>query len=73
MGVAAFIGTGQTHGVLKILRLEEIHVDADVLRQPTGEQSCLLERGEFARVRRTGLERFHLAPPSPQTVGEPGH
>ena len=38
----------------------KLHIDADVVRQPTGEELSLLEWRQMARVRHTGLERLHV-------------
>lgn len=58
--IAPLIRPCQAHGMLQILRFVELDVDADILRQPTGEQSSSLQRGEVSRVRCPGLERLHV-------------
>jgi hypothetical protein len=46
--------------VLQVLRLVELDVDADVIWEAPGEELCLLQWGEGARVRRAGLECLHV-------------
>lgn len=54
--VAALVGACQAHGALEILRIVELDIDADVLRQASHEELRLLIWGEAPRVRHARLE-----------------
>ena len=54
--VAALLGACQAHGALQVLRVMQLHIDADVLRDTPNEELSLLVRRESASVRHAGLE-----------------
>ena len=74
-GIAALISARKPHGMLQVLGLEELDIDADVFRQTTGEQPRLLQHREVIGMCGTGLKLCHVrvhqsSERQPRQVGE---
>jgi hypothetical protein len=59
-GAATFISTRQAHSPLQVLRVVELDIYPDVLRQSTHEQLCLLVWCEASSMRQACHERLQI-------------
>lgn len=55
--MATLVGPRQPHGTLEVLRVVQLDVDADVVREATREQLRLLQRLETPCMSHASLER----------------